>query len=178
MRREQPASASLRAKPSPTRGFAPTGIELELHQSLPPGRTVPETSCERVGSTDIVEKLEFPLRSQFRRPLAVSMETSLGAQRSHRSSCVRSSLRPCCGNYPWRQHSARGNGIFAAPQFPTSSTISTRCCPSGSVQHARRTTESGRSGSMDHSRLRRAGSLRSAHRLTGHKELLAATQSA
>ena len=64
-----------------------------------------------------VEKLEFPPRSQFRRPLAVSMEISLGAQRSHRSSCVRSSLRPCCSNYPWRQHYARGNGIFAAPSI-------------------------------------------------------------
>jgi hypothetical protein len=47
---------------------------------------------------------------------------------------------------------------------------STRCCPSGSAQHARRTTESGRSSSMDHSRLRRVGSLRSgapSHRAKG-----------
>ena len=52
------------------------------------------------------------------------MEISLGAQRSDRSFCVRPSLRPCCGNYPCRQHYARGCGIFAAPQFPTFSTVS------------------------------------------------------
>jgi Secreted repeat of unknown function len=72
-----------------------------------------------------VEKREFWPRSQFRRPLAASMEISLGAQRSDRSFCVRPSLRPCCGSYSWRQHYARGSGIFAAPQFPTFSTIST-----------------------------------------------------
>jgi hypothetical protein len=52
------------------------------------------------------------------------MEISLGAQRSDRSFCVRLSLRPCCGNYPCRQPYARGSGIFAAPRFPTFSTIS------------------------------------------------------
>jgi hypothetical protein len=52
------------------------------------------------------------------------MEISLGAQRSDRSFCVRPSLSPCCGNHPWRQRFPRGSGIFAAPQFPTFSTIS------------------------------------------------------
>jgi hypothetical protein len=75
---------------------------------------------------DTVEKLDFLPRSQFRRPLAASMENSLGAQRSDRSFCVRPSLRPCCGNYPCRTRYARGSGIFAAPQFPTFSTISQR----------------------------------------------------
>ena len=59
-----------------------------------------------------------------RRPLAVSMEISLGAQRSNQSFCVQASLSPCCGNHPWRQCFPRGSGIFAAPQFPTFSTIS------------------------------------------------------
>ena len=71
-----------------------------------------------------VEKLEFPRRSQLRRPLAASMEISLGAQRSDRSFCVRPSLSPCCGKHPRRQRFPRGSGIFAAPQFPTFSTIS------------------------------------------------------
>ena len=79
---------------------------------------------------DIVEKLEFPRRSQLRRPLAASMEISLGAQRSDRFFCVRPSLSPCCGKHPWRQRFPRGSGIFAAPQFPTFSTISADSGPS------------------------------------------------
>ena len=82
---------------------------------------------QRLLSTDIVEKLEFRRRSQLRRPLAASMEISLGAQRSDRFFCVRPSLSPCCGKHPWRQRFPRGSGIFAAPQFPTFSTISTGC---------------------------------------------------
>jgi hypothetical protein len=66
-----------------------------------------------------VEKLEFPRRSQSRRPLAGSVEISLGTQPSDRSFCVRPSLRPRCGNYPCREHYARGSRIFAVPQFPT-----------------------------------------------------------
>jgi hypothetical protein len=85
---------------------------------------VPRRDPQYPLNVDIVEKLEFPRRSQFRRPLPVSMEISLGAQRSDRSFCVRPSLRPCCGNYSWRQHYARGSRIFVAPQFPTFSTIS------------------------------------------------------
>ena len=75
----------------------------------------------------------FRLDHNSPRPLAIPMEISLGAQRSDRSFCVRPSLRPCCGNDPWRQHYARGNGIFAAPQFPTFSTQSTYsgCCACG-----------------------------------------------
>ena len=54
-----------------------------------------------------------------------------GAQpESDRSFCVRRSLSPCCGKHPWRQRFPRGSGIFAAPQFPTFSTISFyRCRP-------------------------------------------------
>jgi hypothetical protein len=88
-----------------------------------------QTLYERPLFADIVEKLESPRRSQSRRPLAGSMEISLGAQRSDRSFCVRPSLRPRCGNCPRREHYARGSGIFAAPQFPTFSTISARSGP-------------------------------------------------
>jgi hypothetical protein len=89
------------------------------------------TSCRRRAKewplfADIVEKLEFPRRLQLRRPLAASMEISLGAQRSDRSFCVRPSLSPCCGKRLWRQRFPRGSGIFPAPQFPTFSTISAR----------------------------------------------------
>ena len=73
-----------------------------------------------------VEKVEFPPRSQFRRPLAVSMEISVGARRRDQSFCVRPSLRPCCGDYPCRRHYARVREIFLAPQFPSFSTISTK----------------------------------------------------
>ena len=85
------------------------------------------TSLKRLKCADIVEKLESPRRSQSRRPLAGSMEISLGAQRSDRSFCVRPSLRPRCGNYPCREHYARGSRIFAVPQFPTFSTVYAHC---------------------------------------------------
>jgi len=83
-----------------------------------------ETSLKRLNCADIVEKRGFSRQSQFRRPLAVLMEISLGAQRSDPSLCVRPSLRPCCGNYLWRQRYPRRSGILVAPQFPTFSTIS------------------------------------------------------
>jgi hypothetical protein len=70
-------------------------------------------------------------------------------------------------------------GTPVLPEANPVGALSARCCPLGSAQHAGRTTESGRSGSMDHRRLRRVGSLRSgAPSHTGQKELLAATQSA
>ena len=89
------------------------------------GERPPFAHSGRPELADIVEKLEFPRRSQLRRPLAASREISLGAQRSDRFFCVRPSLSPCCGKHPWRQRFPRGSGIFAAPQFPTFSTIST-----------------------------------------------------
>ena len=76
----------------------------------------------------LLTNLKFLPRSQSGRPLAASMEIWLGAQRSDRSSCVRSSLRPRCGKYPWRQHYARACRILAAPQFPTFSTVSAHSC--------------------------------------------------
>jgi hypothetical protein len=92
---------------------------------------------------DTVEKLEFWPRSQFRRPLAASMEISLGTRRSDRFCCVRPSHRPCCGNNWPREHYARGSGIFAAlnfqvfQQYPQIAVVprdgervkSTRTCP-------------------------------------------------
>src|SRR3984957_15235853 len=82
----------------------------------------PNVTAPHLDNVDIVEKLEFPRRSQLRSPLAASTEISLGAQRSDRSFCVRPSLSPCCGKHPRSQRFPRGSGIFAAPQFPTFST--------------------------------------------------------
>jgi hypothetical protein len=73
---------------------------------------------------DIVEKLEFLRRSQFRGPPEASTENSLGVRLSDRSCHVRRSNRRCCGNYRCRQHYVRSSEIFAAPQFPSFSTVS------------------------------------------------------
>src|ERR1700723_573072 len=73
---------------------------------------------------DIVEKLEFLRRSQFRGPPEASTEYSLGVRLSDRSCHVRRSNRRCCGNYRRRQHYMRSSEIFAAPQFPSFSTVS------------------------------------------------------
>ena len=109
--------------------FAPRAATGRFDISPRPPATSAFAHYCRLESTDIVEKLEFPRRSQLRRPLAASMEISLGAQRCDRFFCVRPSLSPCCGKHPWRQRFPRGSGIFAAPQFPTFSTISTYCGP-------------------------------------------------
>ena len=74
---------------------------------------------------DIVEKLEFLRRSQFRGPPEASTEYSLGVRLSDRSCHVRRSNKRCCGNYRCRQHYMRSSEIFAAPQFPSFSTVST-----------------------------------------------------
>jgi len=76
-------------------------------------------------SRRILLKTRIWPRSQFRRPLAASMEISLAARLSDRLCYVRLSRRPCCDNDWRRQHYARGCGIFAVPQFPSFSTIST-----------------------------------------------------
>jgi hypothetical protein len=73
---------------------------------------------------DIVEKLEFLRRSQFRGPPEASTEYSLGVRLSDRSCHVRRSNRRCCGNYRRRQHYMRSSEIFPAPQFPSFSTVS------------------------------------------------------
>jgi hypothetical protein len=99
--------------------------------------------CGWLLRADIVEELEFPRRSQSRRPLAGSMETSLGAQRSDRSLCVRPSLRPRCGNYPCREHYARGSRIFAVPQFPAFSTVYANSGHSPTTWRIRQTTQIG-----------------------------------
>ena len=79
---------------------------------------------ERVLRVDIVEKLEFLRRSHFRGPPEASTEYSLGVRLSDRSCHVRRSNRRCCGNYRCRQHYMRSSEIFAAPQFPSFSTVS------------------------------------------------------
>jgi hypothetical protein len=105
----------------------------ELKGDLSPTRAIdrfsidsccPSPLRERRSCADTVEKLEFQPRSRFRRPLAASMEISLGTRRSDRTCHVRSSYRPHRGNY-WRgRHRARRSKIFARARFPSYSTIS------------------------------------------------------
>ena len=87
-------------------------------------------------STDIVEKLEFPRRSQLRRPAgSFSMEISLRelSGSGTGSFCVRPSLSPCCVATTRGDNAfPRESGIVAVPQFPTFSTISTFTGHSGS----------------------------------------------
>ena len=130
----------------PTLARTPVLPEEHPKAPFPPNCDIhcPDLLCPL--DVDIVEKLEFPRRSQLRRPLAASMEISLGAQRSDRFFCVRPSLSPCCGKHPWRQRFPRGSGIFAAPQFPTFSTISVDSsrrlrANSGDSPTARRTSQ-------------------------------------
>jgi hypothetical protein len=86
---------------------------------------VQRTDLEGQQRVDIVEKLEFLRRSQFRGLPEASTENSLGVRLSDRSCHVRRSNRRCCGNYRRRQHYMRSSEIFAAPQFPSFSTVST-----------------------------------------------------
>jgi hypothetical protein len=75
---------------------------------------------------DIVEKLEFFRRSQFRRPLAASLENSSGVRRTDWLSRLWPSHMACRDGHLLRRRYARRNGIFAVAQFASFSTISAR----------------------------------------------------
>src|SRR5271167_4444135 len=112
----------------------------------------PNVTAPHLDSTDTVEKLEFWPRSQFRRPLAASMEISLGARLSNRLCYVRLSRRPCCDNDWRRQHYARGYRIFAVTQFPsfsTKSTLSRHFGPRGVRRYRRNEAGNGRDSACD-----------------------------